>query len=289
MALWAHHPPALGSKLRPKRPQTAGERMRFRFRVRFHVLRSLGHFLTRSEAASPSQLRRLRRHKAGPLTACVEPDGPHYSSVTPPTARPSTIWRSKPAGPARQASFSTAQLRPRGGRQPQPPPKRAGGTLRRRASVASYPRSEPASPVAEGAPSRSRARHEAGQRRFLVRGEIQERRANRTGRPADDAQAGLDDADRVAATLVPQREIRNEEAPHRFAGERAVARMDGGEETLGVFRSEIEDRGGIRRNADRPIGGGENFRRRHPADIEPAGRQGCREDRSVAQHCHGRL
>jgi hypothetical protein len=69
------------------------------------------------------------------------------------------------------------------------------------------------------------ARQEVGQRRFLVRGKIQQRCPNRTGRPAHDAQGRLDDADRIAATLVPQREIGNEEAPHRFGGECAIARL----------------------------------------------------------------
>src|ERR1700689_1231253 len=82
-------------------------------------------------------------------------------------------------------------------------------------------------------------RHQSGQRGLLIRGEIQERRANRTGRSAHDAQARLDDADRVAATLVPQRGVGDEEAPHRFAHKRAVARMHGGEETLCIFRREI--------------------------------------------------
>jgi hypothetical protein len=80
-----------------------------------------------------------------------------------------------------------------------------------------------------------RPRHQSSQRRLLIRSEIQERGSNRTRRPAKDAQARLDDADRVAATLVPQGEIGDEEIPHRFAHKPAVARMDGGEEALGVF------------------------------------------------------
>jgi hypothetical protein len=76
----------------------------------------------------------------------------------------------------------------------------------------------------------------------LIYGEIEQRRTNRTGRPAHDAQTRLDNANRVTATLVPQGEIRNEEAPHRFAGERTIARMNGGEEALRVFGRKIEYR-----------------------------------------------
>lgn len=68
-----------------------------------------------------------------------------------------------------------------------------------------------------------RARHKPGQRRFLIRAEIQQRRADRAGRQADDSQSRLDDADCIAATLVAEREIRNEEASHRLMRERMIA------------------------------------------------------------------
>lgn len=127
-------------------------------------------------------------------------------------------------------------------------------------------------------------RFDQGAQHFpLLARQIDQRRANRARLVADQIDPRLDDRDRVARLAIAQRRKGKEEGVKDILHRRTISGAHSAIETLRQFGYEVEDRRGISGNTHAIETFGEEFVRRHAADIaEPI----AQLSRDVAYQIH---